>query len=69
MIGVPLHHLRALLKVMSLVVNPSNTLCLVAELGLDMVSWISVLVEDRAGDVAEAMAGLAALVTKASECH
>ena len=69
MVGVPLHHLCALLKVLSLVVNPSNTLCLVAELGLDMVSRIAMLVEDCAGDVAEAMTCLATFVTKAPECH
>ncbi len=39
------------------------------ELGLDMVSGVTMLVEDGAGDVAEAMTGLAAFVTKAPECH
>ena len=64
-IGVPLHHCRTLLQVLSLVIDPSDTCRLVTELGFNVVRWKTVLVEYRAGNVTEAMSGLSSFVTKA----
>ncbi|OSR64318.1 hypothetical protein BV326_05839 [Pseudomonas syringae pv. actinidiae] len=66
MVGVPLHHYSPLLQVLSFVVNASYARRLVAQLRLHMICGKSVLIEDRACDMSEAVSGLSAFVSKTS---
>ena len=63
MICIPLHHFYSVLKVLSLVVHPRDSLLFVSKLRFDMLFRPAVFPEQSASGMASAMANQATFVT------
>lgn len=67
MVGVPLHHLDAVIEVLGLVVNPGDALFLVCQLSLNVLFWPPMLPQKCARGVSSAMTYKTTFVTNSGE--
>ena len=67
MVGIPLHHLDAVIEVLGLVVNPGDALFFVCQLSLHMLFWPAMFPQECARRMSSAMAYKATFVTNRGE--